>query len=157
MQELLSTAGHHNENARRRSIQGLRGLLGKHPAAASSHLPAIVNVLAGRLADADADVRADVLDLWSSCLLKQLAPPQLAPFLPLLLAHAGAAASSAALAVRLDALASVVMLAEHAGNTLAVEHATAAMHLFSGALSPVRMPSLMPRAERSRRQWRCLK
>ena len=142
-QELLNQLAHHNEHTRRDALLGLNQLLESHPSEAQKATGPLLEALSVRLSDGDASVRTALLALLRKTVLPALGPNALAPFLPILMAHASAALTNLSPEVRLDALGFLETLAEAASQLLLLNPEHLGMCLGSYA-------SLLSRSHRGR-------
>ena len=135
-QELLASCPHHNDKARRRALQGLLSLFTRHPGELTANLSDVLATLAARVADPDAAARSALLALWDEGVAPHVSEPQLAPFVPLLMAHTTAAATDLAVDVRLDALRFLERLMAACPRVVAARYAGVLLRLFAGAVAP---------------------
>ena len=112
VQELLSQCGHYNDKVRRDAIAGLAELAQAHPAEARRHATQLMGAAAECIGDSDSRVRTALRDALSSAIFPALGAPALGPFVPLLMAHVGAALTHLADAIRADALAFLELLTQ---------------------------------------------
>ena len=135
-QELLASCPHHNDKARRRALQGLLSLFTRYPSELTANLSDVLATLAARVADPDAAARSALLALWDEGVAPHVSEPQLAPFVPLLMAHTTAAATDLAVDVRLDALRFLERLMAACPRVAAARYAGVLLRLFAGAVAP---------------------
>ncbi len=114
---------------------GLQQLLSDHPAELQCHAGPILEALAQRFADGDKGVRAALRALLRSTVLPGLGEGQLAPFLPVVMAHLASAMTHLAPDVRLDALGVLEALVEASPSLLAAGHLPTCLEHFSSQLS----------------------
>ena len=108
--ELLAQSAHYSEKVRAAALAGIGELAAARPAALRRHAARVLPVLAQRAADDASVVRAALKQLLAEHVLPALEEDAAAPFVPLMLAHAAAAATAQRRAVRIDGLGIVAML-----------------------------------------------
>lgn len=102
-------------------MTGIGQLIAAHPGEARRHAASLLDSLAPRVSDGDEGVRAALLAVMRGPVSAALGPEGLAPFAPLLLAHASAALSHLSADVRLDALGVLEALAVSAPRAIVRE------------------------------------
>ena len=147
LQELLGQAGHYSERTRRSALLGLSSLLERYPGVLFASLSTILPAIALRVADGDAATRAAARDLWTQRVSGSVSEAQLAPFLPLLMAHVCSAATHIQTDVRLDSFRFLSALVADCPRAVAAGHGGSVLQLFAASLSQVRTAQVAVRTQ----------
>jgi hypothetical protein len=154
MQDLLGQLSHYSEKVRRSSLQGLVSLFTSYPRELASHLAEVMCAIVGRITDADKGVRAALRTLWVDSIQEHTSEAQLAPFLPLLMAHVCSAATHLRVDVRLDAFLFVELVSQHCPHLVSSSHAALVLQLFEHMLAQARAKLLALNALQHCIVWR---
>ncbi|KAG2501063.1 hypothetical protein HYH03_000882 [Edaphochlamys debaryana] len=114
LKELLSQTSHHNDKARKHSLEGLADLFARHPDQLRLHAAQVIGTLAERVVDGEPGVRSQLRSLLGGSVLPLLGPDALRPFMPVLMSHVCGAMTHLSLDVRNDALLFLDCLMDHA-------------------------------------------